>query len=98
MTVELEVPVHVNTRESEAMLASNRPAWSVGERVRVYRARHGIGRIVADAGEAGEGDDPRDYDVEWYVRLLRETFAARMVRAGSMSSWLANRNSAWPSY
>jgi hypothetical protein len=36
---------------------------------------------VAEPGEAGEGDDPRDYDVEWYVRLLRETFAARMVRA-----------------
>jgi hypothetical protein len=25
--------------------------------------------------------DPRDYDVEFYVRLLRETFAARLVRA-----------------
>ncbi|HEV8215932.1 MAG TPA: 3'-5' exonuclease [Gemmatimonadaceae bacterium] len=78
---------YLETRETrrelayEAMLASNRPAWSVGERVRVYRARHGIGRIVADAGESGEGDDPRDYDVEWYVRLLRETFAARMIRA-----------------
>jgi DNA polymerase elongation subunit (family B) len=65
----------------EAMLASNRPEWSVGDRVRVYRTRRGTGRIVADAGEPGEGDDPRDYDVEWYVRLLRETFAARMVRA-----------------
>jgi hypothetical protein len=63
------------------MLASNRPEWSVGDRVRVYRTRRGTGRIVADAGEPGEGDDPRDYDVEWYVRLLRETFAARMVRA-----------------
>jgi hypothetical protein len=25
--------------------------------------------------------DPRDYDVEYYVRLLRETFAARLARA-----------------
>ena len=78
---------YLETRESrrelpyEAMLASNRPAWVVGDRVRVYRARHGVGRIVAEAGEPGEGDDPRDYDVEWYVRLLRETFASRMVRA-----------------
>jgi DNA polymerase elongation subunit (family B) len=78
---------YLETRESrrelpyEAMLASDRPAWMVGERVRVYRARQGVGRIVADAGEPGEGDDPRDYDVEWYVRLLRETYAARMVRA-----------------
>ena len=78
---------YLETRESrrelpyEAMLASNRPAWSVGDRVRVYRTRHGTGKVVAEPGEAGEGDDPRDYDVEWYVRLLRETFAARMVRA-----------------
>jgi len=79
---------YLETRESrrelpyEAMLASNRPGWSVGDRVRVYRARHGTGRVVADAGESGDAsDDPRDYDVEWYVRLLRETFAARMVRA-----------------
>jgi DNA polymerase elongation subunit (family B) len=78
---------YLETRESrrelpyEAMLASNRPAWSVGDRVRVYRTRHATGRIVADAGEPGEGEDPRDYDVEWYVRLLRETFAARMIRA-----------------
>jgi DNA polymerase elongation subunit (family B) len=80
---------YLETRESrrelpyEAMLASNRPSWSVGDRVRVYRKRHATGRIVADAGEPGEGggDDPRDYDVEWYVRQLRETFAARMVRA-----------------
>ncbi len=78
---------YLQTRESrrelsyEAMLASNRPSWSVGDRVRTYRTRHGTGRIVAEPGEPGEGDDPRDYDVEWYVRLLRETFAARMVRA-----------------
>jgi DNA polymerase elongation subunit (family B) len=78
---------YLQTRESrrelsyEAMLASNRPEWSVGDRVRVYRTRRGTGRIIVDAGEPGEGDDPRDYDVEWYVRLLRETFAARMVRA-----------------
>ena len=80
---------YLETRESrrelpyEAMLASNRPSWSVGDRVRVYRTRHGTGRIVTDDGEPGEGggDDPRDYDVEWYVRQLRETFAARMVRA-----------------
>jgi hypothetical protein len=77
---------YLETRESrrelpyEAMLASNRPGWSVGDRVRVYRARHGTGRVVA--GESGDAsDDPRDYDIEWYVRLLRETFAARMVRA-----------------
>jgi DNA polymerase elongation subunit (family B) len=50
---------YLETRESrrelpyEAMLASDRPAWTVGERVRVYRARQGVVRIVADAGEPG---------------------------------------------
>jgi hypothetical protein len=32
-----------------------------------------------EAGSAGS--DPRDYDGEFYARLLRETFAARLVRA-----------------
>ena len=31
--------------------------------------------------DAPETDDPRDYDVEHYVRVLRETFAARLARA-----------------
>ena len=31
--------------------------------------------------DAPESEDPRDYDVEHYVRLLRETFAARLARA-----------------
>ena len=28
-----------------------------------------------------QGDDPRDYDVEHYLRVLRDTFAVRLVRA-----------------
>ena len=57
----------------------------VGERVRVYRTRSGTARCVVDrtdddAGACGTRD-PRDYDVEHYVRVLRDTFAARLVRA-----------------
>jgi hypothetical protein len=52
----------------------------VGERVRVYRTRGGSGNVVSEEGSPGRVD-PRDYDVEWYVRLLRDTFAARMIRA-----------------
>jgi DNA polymerase elongation subunit (family B) len=67
----------------EALLASGRTAWSVGDRVRVYRKAAG-GGIVVD-GEDGTRDrtarDPRDYDAEHYVRLLRETFAERLSRA-----------------
>jgi DNA polymerase elongation subunit (family B) len=70
----------------EAMLASGRRSWSIGERVRVYRTQSGNGALVQDAdGEAGAAlttlEDRRDYDVEHYIRVLRETFAGRLVRA-----------------
>ncbi|MCP3138653.1 ribonuclease H-like domain-containing protein [Pyxidicoccus xibeiensis] len=67
----------------EAMLAGGRTDWSAGERVRVYRAVRGRAGLLPDNDEDGEAptSDPRDYDVEYYVRLLRETFAARLVRA-----------------
>jgi DNA polymerase elongation subunit (family B) len=69
----------------EAMLASGRTAWEVGARVRVYRAIGGGAGLVLDPEDdlAGGFDaaDPRDYDVDHYVRLLRGTFAARFARA-----------------
>jgi len=68
----------------EAMLAGGREAWSPGERVRVYRATGGRAVLFDDGADRKGGDppnDPRDYDVDFYVRLLRETYAARLVRA-----------------
>ena len=62
----------------EAMLMSGITSWRVGERVRVYRTRAGEGRVV-DPDETDA--DPRDYDIEYYVRLLRDTFASRLARA-----------------
>jgi DNA polymerase I len=59
----------------EAMLASGRTSWSIGDRVRVYRTKSGCGGVIE------EGDDPRDYDIDHYARLLRETYAARLERA-----------------
>ncbi|MGH9886178.1 MAG: hypothetical protein ACREBE_11650, partial [bacterium] len=35
---------------------------------------------VAEADDAGDAPDVRDYDVEYYERLLRDTFATRLVR------------------
>ncbi len=66
----------------EAMLASKRTEWSVGDRVRVYRTRAGEGAVVSQSDE-GDSDDElrRDYDVEYYVRLLRDSFAIRLARA-----------------
>ena len=81
------------TRESrrelpyEAMIASGQRDWSAGERIRVYRTAGGNGKVVGDPDESRAAPDPRDYDVEWYVRLLRETYAARMVRAFSPADY-----------
>ena len=81
---------YLESRESrrelpyDAMFASGRRTWSVGDKVRVYRTRAGEGSIVPDPDEdvpVGTNLDPRDYDVEYYERLLRQTFAVRLARA-----------------
>lgn len=101
---------YLATRESrrelsyEAMLASGRTSWSVGERVRVYRTQRGTGRVLRETDETDEIDeldeldddkhmptegfdaasrarDPRDYDIDHYVRILRDNFASRLARA-----------------
>ncbi|HEY4157495.1 MAG TPA: DNA polymerase domain-containing protein, partial [Polyangiaceae bacterium] len=70
----------------EALLGNGRDDWAPGERIRVYRATRGRAGLLPDpdAEEApsdAEGvPDPRDYDVDFYLRLLRETFAARLAR------------------
>lgn len=67
----------------EAMLASGHRDWSVGDRVQVYRTRAGEGRVVdaEDDADIRHRPDPRDYDVDHYVRVLRENFASRLARA-----------------
>jgi DNA polymerase elongation subunit (family B) len=80
----------------EAMLTSGRNQWAPGEHVRIYRAVRGQARLLltpddddddssqnlrGEAGQDNAGSDPRDYDADYYARLVRETFAARLVRA-----------------
>jgi DNA polymerase I len=76
----------------EALLTSGRSSWRTGERIRVYRALGGRAALLAAdprddesvelaATDAGAQLDPHDYDVDYYARLLRETFAARFARA-----------------
>lgn len=69
----------------EAMLAAGHTTWEAGARVRVYRTSRGIGAVSADPDDADDADDllaaPRDYDVDHYVRVLRDNFATRLVRA-----------------
>jgi hypothetical protein len=61
----------------EALIAAGRRVWRPGERVRVYRAHGGQPRLFRET-EAG---DPRDYDIDAYVRLLDDTFVSRLARA-----------------
>jgi DNA polymerase, archaea type len=68
----------------EALLAAGRTHWTVGERIRVYRTADGGAALVADGEDGTRSDvhaDPRDYDVEYYVRVLREIFGERLARA-----------------
>ncbi|RKH47311.1 DNA polymerase domain-containing protein [Corallococcus sicarius] len=76
----------------EALLTNGREHWSLGERVRIYRATGGRAGLLPQpeaedaeptprtAHGAPAGEDPRDYDVEYYVRLLKDSFAARLAR------------------
>ena len=63
----------------EALLLSGQMEWSVGDRIRVYRRKAGEAGLVDP--DADDDAGTRDYDVEHYVRVLRETFAARLARA-----------------
>jgi DNA polymerase elongation subunit (family B) len=68
----------------EALLASGRKSWRAGDRIRVYRRKSGAGGLIEDFedGAAGREDvDHRDYDIDHYARLLRQTFAARLACA-----------------
>jgi DNA polymerase elongation subunit (family B) len=65
----------------EALLRAGRSEWRRGERVRVYRAEGGKAGLVREHAAAAEARDPRDYDVEHYLRVLRANFASRFARA-----------------
>jgi DNA polymerase elongation subunit (family B) len=64
----------------EALLAAGKTKWGRGDRVRVYRASGGAAALLEENGESAPAD-PRNYDIPYYARLLRETFAARLERA-----------------
>jgi DNA polymerase elongation subunit (family B) len=79
----------------EALLNNGRDQWKVGEQIKVYRAARGRAALLPEPAEspqlqAGhEVDALRDYDVAYYVRLLRETFAARLARAFTSDDFAA---------
>jgi DNA polymerase elongation subunit (family B) len=82
----------------EAVLASGRREWIAGERVRVYRAAGGRPALLQENDGAAGGDassgladppDPRDYDVDYYARMLRDVFGNRLARALSSDDFAA---------
>jgi DNA polymerase elongation subunit (family B) len=67
----------------EAVLASGQ-RWAVGSSVRVYRGVGGracLLPVVDEDDEVAEDAAERDYDVDYYLRVLRDTFAARLITA-----------------
>ncbi|HKP73946.1 MAG TPA: DNA polymerase domain-containing protein, partial [Longimicrobiaceae bacterium] len=66
----------------EALLSSGREHWRVGDRARVYRTQGGGCAVAPSADDLAAGaSDPRDYDVDHYARVLRDSFATRLARA-----------------
>jgi DNA polymerase, archaea type len=66
----------------EAVWQNGTGTWSVGDRVRVYRAADGTARVIEEVdGDAWMDHDPRDYDASYYAALLRRTFVTRLARA-----------------
>ncbi len=68
----------------EALLSSGQTTWRVGDRIRVYRRRGhtngGTFGIIVSSEEDASVNDPRDYDVDYYARLLKTTYAQRLAR------------------
>jgi len=69
----------------EALLAAGQSTWAVGDHARVYRKANGeaglAGRPLAPSSDDAADADPRDYDIEYYIRLLRASYAERLARA-----------------
>ena len=55
------------------LLGAGRESWRVGDRVRYYQARGRRKKLVEEFAD--------DYDVEHYVRRLKETYCGRLARA-----------------
>jgi DNA polymerase I len=57
----------------EVLLAAGRESWRPGQRVRYYQARGKRKKLVEDFAD--------DYDAEYYVRRLRQTYCQRLAKA-----------------
>jgi len=75
----------------EALLATGRSSWTIGERIRVYRTMTGCGVVPSSDVDdwPREREDPRDYDVDHYERVLLDIFASRFLRAFTPDDYAA---------
>lgn len=65
----------------EALLGAGRESWSIGEHIRVYRKQNGEAGVAPSSEEDAASTDARDYAIDYYVRLLRLSYAMRLARA-----------------
>jgi DNA polymerase I len=72
----------------EALLAAGRTTWTVGERVRCYRAQDGQAVWLPDSSDEAPADQAgtpldqrRDYDVDHYLQVLVSSYASRLRKA-----------------
>lgn len=80
-------------QQYEALLNAGRSDWTIGERVRVYRAEGGASVWVPDETEddidtsgalpPAQAAERRDYDVEHYLQVLITSYASRLRKAYS---------------
>lgn len=65
----------------EALLGTGQTTWSIGDRIRIYRKQNGESGLIVSPEDGAAISGPRDYDIDYYVRLLRTTYAERLARA-----------------
>lgn len=70
----------------EALIQAGRTRWQAGDIIHFYRTPTGF-HLCEDPSDSGRSDAAggssasRDYDISYYLRLLRETYVARLERA-----------------
>jgi DNA polymerase elongation subunit (family B) len=65
----------------EALLGAGLATWRVGDRIRIYRRQNGTAGLADAIDRDDSASDPRDYAIDYYERLLRNTYAERLARA-----------------
>ncbi len=61
----------------EAMLASKKPSWRQGERIKIYKSEAGSWRVLDDTNNLAQ------YDIRHYIQVLCESYTERLKKAFS---------------